>query len=102
MSAFSITTYTKGILRNKGFTVADYPFTEDETQKTLRAVIDSFKIVDGFVATEGESFDCYIEVQLPQYCKTTKGKDRILLRVDMATILKDRAAAIAQDGGTEK
>ena len=102
MSAFSITTYTKGILRNKGFTVADYPFTEDETQKTLRAVIDSFKIVDGFVATKDDSFDCFIEVQLPQYCTTANGKDRILIDVDMEAILKDRAAAIAQDGGTEK
>ena len=33
MAAFSIVSYMKGILRRKGFTVTDYPFTEDEAQQ---------------------------------------------------------------------
>ena len=99
MAAFSIVPHMKGILRNKGFTIADYPFTADEAQKTLRKVIDACKIGGGFIASKDESCDCYVEVQLPQYCKTTNGKDTILLKVDMAGILADRAAAIAQEGG---
>jgi hypothetical protein len=98
-SSFSVSLYMRGILKGKGYTIADYPFDEGEKQKTLRKVLNSCKIVNGFVATKDESLDCYIEVQLPHYCTTTKGKNRILLKVDMAGILTDRAAADAQEGG---
>lgn len=99
MAAFSIVSHMKGILRHKGFTIADYPFTADETQQTLKAVLDSCNILGGFIATQGELCDCYINVALPHYCETNNGKDTILLKVDMAGILADRAAAIAQEGG---
>ena len=107
MAAFSIVSYMKGILRRKGFTVTDYPFTEDEAQQaeearqTLRKVIDACKIGGGFLASKDESCDCFVEVRLPQYCTTSNGKDKILLKVDMASILADRAAAIVKDRGTE-
>ena len=98
-SSFSVSPYMRGILKGKGYTIADYPFDEDEKQKTFRKILNSCEIVNGFIATKDESLDCFVEIQLPRYCATTKGKNRILLKIDMAGILSDRAAAIAQEGG---
>ncbi len=95
--------FTKMFLEATGSRVADLKefLSEDELQTVLRSVINRIQVVGGFISDNGNTLDVYIDAQLPAFCETDKGETSILVKVDFAAILAERAAAIVKDRGTE-
>lgn len=86
-------------LQKNGFHVSDCFLSDEEMQKCFRMVLDRCIIDGGFLTSKDDTCSCYIDVSLPRYCVDAQGNNSFLLKVDMAAILADRAAAIAQEGG---